>query len=121
MSWRLGFASALAWAAGSASSRDLHELKPRVYKKVELAITVPWQMIEGNLSLKAAREPVSAGRFWRLLLGTIATLAFGYAGDTGGLETWIGFTLGIGGGFYILKENFMGNLSGRPRSRSAHS
>ena len=29
---------------------------------------------------------VSAGMFWRLLLGTDAMLAFGYAGETGVLE-----------------------------------
>ena len=57
---------------------------------LDWTITVPLQMIKGNLILKAARKPVSAGRFWRLLLGTVAMLAFGYAGDTGVLEAWIG-------------------------------
>ena len=51
-------------------------------------------MIEGNLILKAARKPVSAGMFWRLLLGTVAMLAFGYAGETDVLEAWIGLIFG---------------------------
>ena len=31
-------------------------------------------------------------------------LAFGYAGETGVLEAWIGLIFGMGGWFYILKE-----------------
>ena len=54
-------------------------------------------MTEGNLLLKAARKPVSAGMFGRLLLGTITKLAFGYAGETGVLEAQIGFIFGMGG------------------------
>ena len=47
----------------------------------------------GNLILKAAEKPVSAGMFWRMLLGAIANLAFGYAGETGVLEARIGSSL----------------------------
>ena len=32
---------------------------------MDWTITVPLQMIEGNLILKATRKPVSAGMFWR--------------------------------------------------------
>ena len=64
-------------------------------------------MIEGNLLLKAVRKPVSAGTFWRLLLGAIAKLAFGYAGETGVLEAWISFSFGMGSWFCILKEFLM--------------
>merc|ERR1712008_85626 len=52
---------------------------------VDWTITVPLQMIEFNLILKAARKPVTPGMFWRLLLGTVAMLAFGYMGETGGV------------------------------------
>ena len=52
-----------------------------------------WFYIRKGIFLKAARKPVSAGMFWRLLLGTIAMLAFGYAGDTGVLEAGIGLIL----------------------------
>merc|ERR1712129_419091 len=70
---------------------QVHE-SPIVYRYVDWTITVPLQMIEFNLILKAARKPVSAGMFWRLLLGTCAMLAFGW--------------------FYILKEIFMGEAGG---------
>merc|ERR1712204_3049 len=46
--------------------------------------------IEFNLILKAAQKPVSSECFWRLFLGTVVMLAFGYAGETGVLEAWIG-------------------------------
>ena len=82
------------------------------YGYVDWTITVPLQMIKFNLILKAARKPVSAGMFWRLLLGTVAMLAFGYAGETGVLEAWIGFIFGMSGWFYILKEIFMGEAGG---------
>ena len=64
---------------------------PIVYRYVDWSITVPLQMIEFNLILKAAGKPVSAGMFWRLLLGTVAMLAFGYAGETSLLPAWPAF------------------------------
>merc|ERR1712157_471244 len=47
---------------------------------------VPLQMIEFNLILKAAGKPVSAEMFWKLLVGTVAMLGFGYAGETGAVN-----------------------------------
>ena len=47
-----------------------------------------------------------------MLLRTIATLAFGYAGETGVLEARIGFIFGMGGWFCILKEIFMSEAGG---------
>merc|ERR1712232_1343651 len=85
---------------------------PIVYRYVDWTITVPLQMIEFNLILKAARKPVTPGMFWRLLLGTVAMLAFGYMGETGALEAWIGFIFGLFGWFYILKEIFTGEAGG---------
>merc|ERR1712008_426137 len=58
---------------------------PIVYRYVDWTITVPLQMMEFNLILKAARKPVTPGMFWRLLLGTVAMLAFGYMGEAGGV------------------------------------
>merc|ERR1712137_1198369 len=90
---------------------QVHE-SPIVYRYVDWTITVPLQMIEFNLILKAARKPVTSGMFWRLLLGTVAMLGFGYAGETGALEAWIGFIFGMFGWFYILKEIFTGEAGG---------
>merc|ERR1712045_692899 len=68
---------------------------PIVYRYVDWSITVPLQMIEFNLILKAAGKQTSAAMFWRLFLGTVVMLAFGYAGETGVLEAWIGFFFGM--------------------------
>merc|ERR1739838_885945 len=64
---------------------------PIVYRYVDWSITVPLQMIEFNLILKAAGKDTSSAGFWKLLLGTIVMLAFGYAGETGLLNAWVGF------------------------------
>merc|ERR1712019_119461 len=45
---------------------------PIVYRYIDWSITVPLQMIEFNLILKAAGKPVSSEVFWKLLIGTVA-------------------------------------------------
>merc|ERR1712054_713324 len=55
---------------------------PIVYRYVDWSITVPLQMIEFNLILKAAGKPTSDAMFWKLLGGTVVMLAFGYCGET---------------------------------------
>ena len=47
-----------------------------------------------------------------MLLGTIAKLAFGYAGETGVLGAWMGFSFGMGSWFYMLKEIVMSEAGG---------
>ena len=49
-------------------------------------------MIEFNFILKTAQKPISAMRFWKLLIGTMAMLTFGYLGETGTLNKFVGFT-----------------------------
>merc|ERR1711943_92487 len=60
---------------------QLHK-SPVVYRYIDWSITVPLQMIEFNLILKAAKAPIGAGGFWRLLIGTVLMLVFGYVGET---------------------------------------
>merc|ERR1712179_366239 len=55
---------------------------PIVYRYIDWSITVPLQMIEFNLILKAAKAPIGPEGFWKLLIGTVLMLAFGYAGET---------------------------------------
>merc|ERR1712157_428436 len=74
---------------------------PIVYRYVDWSITVPLQMIEFNLILKAAGKPVSGGMFWRLLLGTVIMLLFGYLGETFQVNVTVGFCCGMGGWFFI--------------------
>merc|ERR1719267_2086 len=63
---------------------------PIVYRYVDWSITVPLQMIEFNLILKAAGKATSAAMFWKLLIGTVAMLACGYCGEVGVLPAWPG-------------------------------
>merc|ERR1712178_444231 len=81
---------------------------PIVYRYIDWSITVPLQMIEFNLILKATKAPIGAGGFWRLLIGTIWMLGFGYAGETGTINKWHGFGAGLVGWVFILAEIFVG-------------
>merc|ERR1712193_166611 len=74
---------------------------PIVYRYVDWSITVPLQMIEFNLILKAAGKPVSGGMFWRLLLGTVVMLFFGYLGEIKVVPPLIGFIVGMCGWAFI--------------------
>jgi len=81
---------------------------PIVYRYIDWAITVPLQMVEFYLILAAVRPDIGAGMFWRLLLGTVAMLAAGYAGEAAFVNAWAGFTVGMAGWAFILYEIFMG-------------
>merc|ERR1712093_490968 len=81
---------------------------PILYRYIDWSITVPLQMIEFNLILKAVQPDISAGMFWRLLIGTCAMLTFGYCGESSIIGAWVGFALGLCGWFYILYEIFAG-------------
>jgi len=85
---------------------------PIVYRYVDWTITVPLQMIEFNLILKAAGRPTSSAMFWKLLIGTVMMLAFGYAGEEAILNKWVGFIGGMCGWFFILFEIFQGEAAG---------
>merc|ERR1739841_89778 len=81
---------------------------PIVYRYIDWSITFPLQMVEFYLILSAVQPTISQGMFWRLLVGTIAMLAFGYMGEAGKINAWAGFALGMCGWFFILFEIFMG-------------
>merc|ERR1712232_264211 len=85
---------------------------PIVYRHVDWSITAPLQMIEFNLILKAAGKPVSGAMFWKLLLGTVIMLLFGYLGETFLLPAWPAFIGGVLGWFFILFEIFAGGAGG---------
>merc|ERR1719453_441146 len=46
--------------------------------------------------------------FYRLFIGTVAMLAFGYCGEAKFLNPWVGFAGGMCGWFFILFEIFVG-------------
>jgi bacteriorhodopsin len=81
---------------------------PIVYRYIDWTITVPLQMIEFNLILKAANAKISPAGFWKLLVGTVLMLSFGYAGESGAINAWIGWLLGMCGWGFILFEIFAG-------------
>merc|ERR1712174_180052 len=85
---------------------------PIVYRYIDWSITVPLQMIEFNLILRAAKAPIGPGGFWRLLVGTVAMLAFGYAGESKAMDAAAGFGFGLAGWAFIVYEIFNGEAGG---------
>jgi len=81
---------------------------PILYRYIDWSITVPLQMIEFYLILSAVQKNISAGMFWRLLVGTVVMLAAGYMGEAGFVNAWAGFIVGLAGWGFILFEIFMG-------------
>merc|ERR1711896_110608 len=81
---------------------------PILYRYIDWSITVPLQMIEFYLILLAVQPTLGGGMFWRLMIGTVAMLAFGYAGESKVIDPFVGFVLGLSGWGYILQEIFSG-------------
>merc|ERR1712174_174159 len=91
---------------------------PVLYRYIDWSITVPLQMIEFYLILSAVRKNLGQGMFWRLLLGTVLMLAFGYMGEAGFVNAWLGFAVGMAGWAFILFEIFMGEAGSVAASSS---
>jgi bacteriorhodopsin len=91
---------------------------PIVYRYVDWSITVPLQMIEFNLILKAAGKPTTSAMFWKLLLGTVVMLLFGYLGEIAVVPKLIGFVIGMCGWLFILFEIFAGEAGGTAKDCS---
>merc|ERR1712017_54952 len=74
---------------------------PILYRYIDWTITVPLQMIEFYLILSAVSNKITQGSFWKLLIGTVVMLVFGYTGEAhlcpGG--AWVGFAGGMCGWF----------------------
>jgi bacteriorhodopsin len=81
---------------------------PIVYRYIDWTITVPLQMVEFYLILSAVQPNVSAGMFWRLLIGTVVMLIAGYCGESGLCNPMMGFVVGMAGWGFILFEIFAG-------------
>jgi len=92
---------------------------PIVYRYVDWSITVPLQMIEFNLILKAAGKDVSSAMFWKLLLGTVVMLLCGYLGEIQVVPGMMGFVGGMCGWAFILFEIFAGEAGGAVTGCSA--
>jgi bacteriorhodopsin len=81
---------------------------PILYRYIDWSITVPLQMIEFFLILSAVQRNLGIMMFWRLLGGTVLMLAFGYLGEAGFVNAWVGFVVGMLGWGFILYEIFLG-------------
>merc|ERR1712118_383088 len=93
---------------------------PVVYRYIDWSITVPLQMIEFNLILSAAGKQTTAAGFWKLLIGTVVMLAFGYMGEEAILPAWPAFAVGMAGWGFILFEIFSGEAGGMASDVSSH-
>merc|ERR1712005_67127 len=81
-------------------------MSPIVYRYIDWTLTVPLQMIEFYLILSAVKPDLSSGMFYRLLIGTVVMLLFGYLGEAGIINAWVGFMVGMAGWGFILYEIF---------------
>jgi len=84
---------------------------PIVYRYIDWSLTVPLQMVEFYLILKAANPATPASLFWGLLVGTVVMLAFGYAGESFLIAPVLGFAVGMAGWFFILTLVFTAKVN----------
>merc|ERR1711979_105935 len=80
---------------------QIHE-SPIVYRYIDWSLTVPLQMIEFYLILSAVKPDLGKGMFYRLLVGTVVMLLFGYLGESLVINPWVGFAVGLAGWAFIL-------------------
>ena len=86
------------------------DTSPTEFRYIDWLLTVPLLMVEFYLVLSAVTK-VPAGVFWRLLVGSIVMLAFGYAGETGMMGVMPAFILAMLGWGFIVWEIFKGEAS----------
>merc|ERR1719311_1042119 len=84
------------------------QASPIVYRYIDWSLTVPLQMIEFFLILQAVKPDIGSGMFFRLLIGTVVMLLFGYMGEAMIINPWVGFMVGMAGWAFILFEIFVG-------------
>jgi len=99
-------------------------MSPIVYRYIDWSLTVPLQMIEFFLILQAVKPDLKAGMFFRLLIGTVIMLLFGYLGEAMVINAWVGFIVGMAGWLFILYEIFMGeagSVAGEQKSEAVAS
>jgi len=83
---------------------------PTVFRYVDWLLTVPLQIVEFYLIL-AAIAVVRSTLFWKLLVASVVMLIGGYLGETGAMNVWAGFIIGMLGWVYIIYEIFVGEAS----------
>ena len=81
---------------------------PLVLRYVDWLITVPLQVSEFYLIL-AAVGVASVALFWRLVGASIIMLVAGFLGESGAIDSWLGFGIGVLAWAYIIYEIWMGD------------
>ncbi len=81
---------------------------PLVLRYVDWLITVPLQVSEFYLIL-AAVGVASVALFWRLVGASIIMLVAGFLGESGAIDSWLGFGIGGLALAYIIYEIWMGD------------
>mmetsp|Transcript_25508 Transcript_25508/g.64296 ORF Transcript_25508/g.64296 Transcript_25508/m.64296 type:complete len:291 (-) Transcript_25508:37-909(-) len=84
------------------------QTSPTVYRYTDWLITVPLQIIEFYLILKAVIPNLSNGLFYRLMAESVLMLLCGWAGETGIVSVLCGFIPGMLCWFALIYEMFSG-------------
>lgn len=82
-------------------------MSPTSYRYVDWIITVPLQIVEFYLILKAVTK-VKTSLFWQLLLGSLIMLVFGYLGEANYISDIPAFILGMIGWIIVIYLIFFG-------------
>ena len=99
---------------------------PTVFRYIDWLLTVPLLIVEFYLILRAVTN-VAASLFWKLFLGSLVMLVFGYLGEAGIMAAWPAFIIGCLAWFYMIYELWAGegaaakNASGNAAVMSAYN
>ena len=74
---------------------------PTVFRYIDWLLTVPLLIVEFYLILRAVTD-VAASLFWKLFVGSIVMLVFGYLGEAGIMAAWPAFIIGCLAWFYMI-------------------
>ena len=99
---------------------------PTVYRYIDWLLTVPLLIIEFYLILKAVTN-VAASLFYKLFVGSIVMLVFGYMGESGIMSAMPAFVIGMAAWLYMIHTLWMGegaearNASGNAAVSTAYN
>jgi bacteriorhodopsin len=99
---------------------------PTVFRYIDWLLTVPLLIIEFYLILKAVTN-VSISLFYKLLIGSLVMLGFGYMGEAKILPYLPAFVVGVVAWLYMIHTLWMGegaearNASGNAAVTSAYN
>ena len=80
---------------------------PTVFRYIDWLLTVPLLIIEFYLILKAVTD-VAASLFYKLFVGSIVMLVFGYLGEAGLMSAMPAFIVGMLAWIYMIHTLWMG-------------